>query len=73
MEPLLVLAVIAAGTGAPGSQEVTRAYFKQSGLQATLQEFERKEVPQEVRAAVGNVLLIARPLIEQKIVVRWSF
>jgi hypothetical protein len=50
-----------------------RAYYKQSGLAATLEAYEREAVPHEVRIAVGNAALVARTLVERRIQVTWRF
>lgn len=71
---LLLFAVLAANSGdLEGTSALNRAYAKQSGLEATLQQFEREALPREWRVVGGNVVLLGRALAEQRVTLRWSF
>jgi hypothetical protein len=56
-----------------GSQELERAYFRASGLQATAEAIERERIPHDLRVVGGQVALVTRTLVDRRIVFKWSF
>lgn len=74
LNALLLTVILAANAGdLDGKESLNKAYFKYSGLESTLQTWERNELPQEVRLYGGNVLLVTKVLVDKHIIIRWTF
>jgi hypothetical protein len=70
---LFMALVLVKSQNLDGSEELERAYFKASGLQATAEVWERDRLPRDLRIVGGNIALATRTLVDRRITFKWSF
>jgi hypothetical protein len=54
-------------------RNAARAFYKQSGTEADVNAFVKKEVPKELQTIAGNAFLIAKTIQDKRLTVTWSF
>ncbi len=76
MDFLIVPAIILLGLDSRNSQATqvaATAYFKQSGMERMITEFQDREVPEAIRARIGDAVFLAKTISSQQITYRWEF
>jgi hypothetical protein len=75
---LATLSVNAEGTSQAeeyhrATKAVAEIYYHESGIDKQLKEYEKRYIPEEVRRLGGNVLVLTKMALEQKVVLKWEF
>jgi hypothetical protein len=69
--PLIV--VLGMSNHSSASQAVGSAYLKQSGIEKQLDEFQRRELSESLRARLGEATFLVQTITSQQITYTWRF
>jgi len=70
---LSVAALFIASPDDTADRAILNAYLRQSGINRSVKEFERREVPDEARVYLGPAAYITKTLIDKRIVFTFRF
>ena len=75
MDWLIIPAIVTLGLQGHNSAATSAgvAYFKQSGVEQMLNDYQERQLSQELRARMGDVFLVARTVIDQRITLEFKF
>ncbi len=54
-------------------RNASRAFYKQSHLEADVNRIVKKEVPRDLQIVAGNTFIIIKTLQEKRLTITWSF
>jgi hypothetical protein len=55
------------------TKAVAEIYYHESGIDQQLKVYEKKYIPEDVRRLGGNVLVLTKIALEQRIIFKWEF
>jgi hypothetical protein len=56
-----------------GTRAAREAYYQHSGMNRYVEQLDRRFIPNELRAPLGNVALVSKTIIDRRIEFRWTF